>query len=144
MAYEVHITRKVNWFDEEGPSITLEDWRLYAIEDKDLKLDALPEQSGDQSTLRMESPGSALWATRKAQGKGQVWFRHFRDRVTVRDPDVETLMKMYKMAGKLGGKVQGNDGEFYAADGSSNRKAKPATAAKEAAPEKKPWWKLGG
>lgn len=145
MAYEVHITRKGNWFDDEGDNITLEDWRLYAIGDPELKLDALPEQPKDQSTIRMESPGAALWTARVKEGKGQVWFRHFRDRVTVRDPDVATLVKMYKIANRMSAKVQGNDGEVYDADGNSGSQAKAqakATSA-EVKPAKKSWWKFG-
>ena len=29
MGYEIHITRKTEWFDEDGPEISLEDWKAY-------------------------------------------------------------------------------------------------------------------
>jgi hypothetical protein len=143
MAYEVHITRKQNWFDKEGPAITLEEWRKYAASDAEMRLDVVPEPATPQGTVRMESPGAALWAAYSKQGpRDAQWFRHFRDRVTVKDPDAEVIGKMCRIAAALGGKVQGNDGEVYAADGSSNRKA-PRAAEAPAEEPKRGWWKFG-
>ena len=33
MGYEIHITRKTEWFDEYGPEISLEDWKAYIASD---------------------------------------------------------------------------------------------------------------
>jgi hypothetical protein len=143
MAYEVYITRKQNWFDQDGPAITLEEWRRYAASDPEMKLDIVPEPATPQGTVRMESPGAALWAAwSKASPRNQQWFRHFRDRITVKDPDAEVIAKMYRVAAALGGKVQGNDGEIYNAEGSAPRKA---ARAPEPAPvdAKRGWWKFG-
>ncbi len=145
MAYEVHITRKQNWFDKEGQDITLEEWRRYAGSDPEMRLDIMPENVTAQGTIRMESPGAAFWAGYSRQGAGgdAAWFRHFRDRVTVKDPDQEILAKMHRIAAALGGKVQGAEGELYGAEGKPARQEKrqpePAPA-----PAKKSWWKLGG
>lgn len=145
MAYEVHITRKQNWFDKEGPAITLEEWRKYATGDAELGLDMVPEPTTPHGTVRMESPGAALWKAYSKKGpRDAQWFRHFRDRVTAKDPDTEVIGKMVRIATALGGKVQGNDGETYAADGSSSRKqAGTAEAAAEGAEGKRAWWKFG-
>lgn len=143
MAYEVHITRKQNWFDKEGPAITLEEWRRYAAADPEMKLDTVPEPATPQGTVRMESPGAALWAAWSKTGpRDQQWFRHFRDLITVKDPDAEVIAKMYRVAEALGGKVQGNDGEIYSADGTAPRKITPAPAP-EPADSKRGWWKFG-
>ncbi len=139
MAYEVHITRRQNWFDKEGPAITLEDWRRYAASDAEMRLDMVPENLTHQGTIRMESPGSAFWSAYSRQGAGgeAAWFRHFRDRVTVKDPDAEILAKMHRVAVALGAKVQGANGELYGPDGKAKQeKPQPAPA-----PTKKPWWK---
>lgn len=145
MAYEVHITRKQNWFDKDGPAITLEEWRRYAASDPELRLDAVPEPVTPHGTIVMESPGSALWAAySKKDPRDAVWLRHFRDHVTARDPDAEVIGKMYRIAAALGGKVQGKDGEIYGPDGTSGRKDKrqpePARAAE---PGARSWWKFG-
>lgn len=35
MGYEVHITRKASWHDDEGPVISLDDWLGYVASDAD-------------------------------------------------------------------------------------------------------------
>ena len=146
MAYEVHITRRQNWFDKNGPAITLEEWRRYAASDPELRLDAVPVPVTPQGTVLMESPGSAMWTAYSQKGpRDAVWLRHFCDHVTARNPDAEVIGKMHRIAAALGGKVQGNEGEIYGPDGTSSRndrhQPEPAPAA---APNARSWWKFGG
>ncbi|WP_157197703.1 MULTISPECIES: hypothetical protein [Methylomonas] len=37
MGYEVHITRKAEWFEEEGPEITIEEWKNYVVSDPEMR-----------------------------------------------------------------------------------------------------------
>lgn len=46
-----------------------------------------------------------------------AWFTHSKDRITVKNPDEEILVKMHQIALALSAKVQGDDGEEYGADG---------------------------
>ena len=43
MGYEIHITRKMEWFDKGGPNISLEDWKAYISSDPDMRLDGYAE-----------------------------------------------------------------------------------------------------
>ena len=56
MGYEVYITRKEAWFDEEGDAITLDDWLDYVEQDPDMRADGYAEATTpDGSKLRIRS-----------------------------------------------------------------------------------------
>ena len=43
MGYEVHITRKTNWFDEEGPRISEDEWRAYVDSDSEMVMSGVAD-----------------------------------------------------------------------------------------------------
>lgn len=145
MGYEVHITRKKDWRDEEGPAITLNDWLAYITSDPELSMEGftVPHQA-EGETIVIQRPGMAAWVGYSEYRKRNtvVWFTHFKDRVSVKDPDAEIIQKMYGIAQALNGSVQGDKGEIYDADGNSVSRlpGKKPTAAQ--AQEKKSWWKV--
>jgi len=47
MGYDLHITRREFWSDEEGLSITLEEWQTYAAGDAEIEAD--PENPGPEN-----------------------------------------------------------------------------------------------
>lgn len=121
MGYDVHITRKENWFDESGPQIRLEEWKALVLADPDMRLDGYATAVvGDGSILRVDSEGLAVWTAYAGTGIGgnMAWFDFSQGNVIVKNPDSASLDKMWRIAGKLGAKVQGDDGEEYGADGS--------------------------
>ena len=61
MGYDVHITRKRDWVDEDGAAISLNDWLEYVAKDPDMRADGYAEATApDGSTIRTEDPGISL------------------------------------------------------------------------------------
>ncbi|WP_374087915.1 hypothetical protein [Methylomicrobium lacus] len=145
MGYEVHITRKEEWFEEEGPEITIEEWKNYVVSDPKMRLDGFAEATTpDGSILRVESPGLSVWvAYSKHEEYGNMaWFDHYKDRITVKNPDEEILIKMHAIASALEAKVQGDEGEIYDSNGQSNWQELRGNTGSESVVAKKPWWKF--
>lgn len=69
MGYEIHITRKTEWFDEDGPEISLEGWKAYIASDPEMRLDGYAEatmENGD--VFRTEHDGIAVWTAYSGHG----------------------------------------------------------------------------
>lgn len=70
MGYDIHITRKDSWFDEdESNEIKMSEWISYVKNDLELRLDDLSEastESGDQ--LRYENNGLVVWTAYSRNG----------------------------------------------------------------------------
>jgi hypothetical protein len=54
----------------------------------------------------------ALW-TASSQKPKTPWFDYRRGKIVVKNPDPETLMKMWQIAQALSANVQGDEGEIY-------------------------------
>jgi len=120
MGYDVHITRKGNWFDESGPKIGIDEWKALVLSDPDMRLDGYASAVvGDGSVLRVDSEGLAVWTTYAGTGVGgnMAWFDFRQGNVVVKNPDGAILGKMWQLARKLDAKVQGDECEVYGADG---------------------------
>ena len=142
MGYDIHITRKENWFDEEGAAISLVEWHAYIESDPAMRLDGYAEASlKDGAVLRSENPSLAVWTEHPQHGKrdGMAWIWLSQGNVQAKNPDEDTLRKMWCIAQSLGAKVQGDDGELYDSSGSMLRSA---TSAASPAQPKKPWWRV--
>jgi hypothetical protein len=149
MGYDVHITRKNNWFERDGATITLEEWNNYVTSDPEMSLEGFAEATTpDGSVVKLESPGLSLWTAYSGQEKNSsmAWFHHFEDRVSVKNPDEEILIKMYSIASLLNAKVQGDDSEVYDSNGQSNWQElrQDAESAPDTNQTPRPWWKLWG
>ncbi|KWK77448.1 hypothetical protein [Burkholderia ubonensis] len=119
MGYDVHITRKANWFADE-PQIDIDEWRTLVASDKEMRLDGYAEAKvGGGAVLRVESEGLAVWVaySGNAASGNMAWFNFDRGDVVVKNPDAEIFAKMWAIAQKLGARVQGDDGELYGANG---------------------------
>lgn len=120
MGYDIYITRKEDWSDEEGAEISLDEWKQYIDADPEMRLDGFAEvELPDGGALRVEGEGIAVW-TKWSQHEidgGMAWFNFFEDHISVKNPDEEVLKKMYQIAQSLHAKVQGDDGEIYDANG---------------------------
>lgn len=137
MGYEVHITRKSEWFGD-GPEIGLEEWLSYIASDASMRHDGYAEAvtpAGD--VLRVESEGLAVWVGYSGHelNGNMAWFSHSRGNVTVKNPDEEILDKMVEIARTLGATVQGDEGETYPV--AAQEAASPAAPVKST-----PWWRV--
>jgi len=121
MGYDVHITRKGNWFDQSRPKISIDEWKALVLSDPDMRLDGYASAVvGDGSVLRVDSEGLAVWTAYAGTGVGgnMAWFDLRQGNVAVKNPDGAILGKMWHLARKLDAKVQGDECKVYGADGS--------------------------
>lgn len=116
MGYETHITRKENWFDKDGPVITVAEWEQLVAEDAEMRMDGFAEAiSPSGEIIRIENEGIAVWTGHASGGESDdvAWFSFRRGKITVKNADVEVLIKMGEIARRLSAKVQGDEGELY-------------------------------
>lgn len=112
MGYDVHITRKEEWSDEDGPRISESEWRAYVASDPDMVITGVAEHTNLRGeTIRLTQPSLTEW--RGHSGHSPVWFSYFEGSLVVKNPDDECLAKMRQIASRLQARVQGDDGEFY-------------------------------
>ena len=140
MAYDLHITRKENWFDTT-PGFTLQDWLEYVDSDSDLRHDGFAESTlDDGKVLRIEQEGLCVWAAYSGGKAGcdVCWLSWSQSgNIDAKNPDQEIREKMWSIAQRLGAKVQGDDGELYGPDGNQI-----AEIASTATISKRPWWRF--
>ena len=142
MGYEVHITRRSDWSDEDGPGISLEEWLQFVRGDPEMRLDGYAEaQHSEGGILRVEDPSLCVWTGHPRQGQeaGLAWFYHSDGNVVVKNPDEAILRKMWQIAQHLVARVQGDDGELYGPDG---KMMPEALAGSEASRKERPWWRF--
>jgi hypothetical protein len=140
MGYEVHITRKENWFDD-GPEIALEEWLNVVRSDVEMRLDGHAEATvGAGAVLRMEDPSMSVWVgySKHGQNGNMAWLWHSRGNVMANNPDEEILRKMSLIATRLSAKVQGDEGELYGQDGNPIDEE----ASTHSNLGLKPWWRF--
>jgi hypothetical protein len=115
MGYEVHITRKTNWSDSDGPRITEDEWKVYVASDPEMVLTGVAEHTNPQGeTIRVSHPLLTEW--RRHSSRLPVWFSYSKGNVSVKNPDEECLAKIRKVAAHLHARIQGDDGEIYGED----------------------------
>ena len=139
MGYEVHITRKENWFDE-APEISLADWLDVVRTDPEMRNDGYAEATvGDGSVLRVEDPSMSVWLAYPGHLRdgNMAWMWRSHGNVVTKNPDEAMLQKMAIIAQRLSAKVQGDEGEVYGIDGQLIAEA-------ESRPQRscKPWWRF--
>jgi hypothetical protein len=132
MGYDLHITRKDNWADDDSSNnITIDQWLGYVKNDPEMRLDNFAEASTtDGQRVRIEEDGICVWTKYSKDGIGgnRAWFWLSHGNIDVKNPDPEIRNKMIDIANYLKAKVQGDDGEPY--------------EIKEIINTRKPWWKL--
>jgi len=146
MGYDIHITRKKDWFDDE-PSIELSEWLAVVDADPEMRHDGFAEAvlpSG--GVLRTENEGLSVWTAYSRHGVdgNMAWFDYRHGNVIVKNPDDEILRKMWILARRLEAKVQGDKGESYDENGNAIPSLDTSSAANTSSAEtsKTPWWKI--
>ena len=138
MGYNLHITRKEDWSDEDDSNeIKLTEWTDYIRSDNEMRLEgkaSATTDNGDEVTYH--NNGLAIWTSYSKNGfdDNYAWFDLRGGNVTVKNPDNEIINKMIDIAGRLNAKVQGDDGETY--------DTKIFTTEKQIMKDKRPWWKF--
>jgi hypothetical protein len=103
MGYDLHITRKTSWSDEDGPAIELAEWQRHVAGDPELSTydETGPDDAGKVASYAAYE-GALYWSD------GEIRAKH---------PERPLVIKMVAIAAALGATVQGDDGETYGPDG---------------------------
>jgi hypothetical protein len=115
MGYDLHITRADTWVDSKAVPISSEEWAAYVAADPEMRMEGFAETEVDGRTLRVESPGLAVWVAYSGHGRdgNMAWFDHVSGEIVVKNPDREIIGKMKRIAAHFRAKVLGDDGESY-------------------------------
>ena len=106
MGYDLHITRRENWFDT-GSDITREEFLLLINQDPDF---TWPGENGENfADWKNPLTGTSEWV---CWSDGQI---------ESKNPNPELITKMIELAEALKARVQGDDGEFYPLEPSDTR-----------------------
>ena len=108
MGYDLHITRKTDWSDADGPVITEAEWRATIEADPELRLD-----TESRCTMADGEYVFAAWS-----GEPGV-LGYYAGEISTKNPEKPLISKMVRIARTLGAQVQGDDGETYRENGTS-------------------------
>ena len=143
MGYDVHITRREHWADDEQPAIAIGEWLALVGNSQEWDVANVAEVSGEQSALVYENEGLAVWLAWSGheESGSKAWF-YFRDgNIVVKNPDKEILAKMLELAELLGARVQGEEGEFFDDSEQLNPVQEKAVLVAPVRSQR-PWWKF--
>ena len=115
MGYDLHITKAQHWTDSEASPISDDEWRVVVAGYSDFEFTKAAEVVSPGGTLRYENPGLVVWNGHP--NEVTVWFDFRHGRVVVKNPDEATIARMIAVAGRLGARVIGDDGEMYESPG---------------------------
>lgn len=114
MGYELHITRKANWVDKEGPEITTEEWASVVAADPELEMVGVAHAKIDgEVVLTYTHEWLAQMVTHPRLEEHGAWIDWTDGSIDVKNPDEVLIAKMCEIARKLGARVQGDEGEYY-------------------------------
>ncbi|MDG9925641.1 MULTISPECIES: hypothetical protein [unclassified Pseudomonas] len=97
--YDLHITKKDFWADENGPCISREEWSNYVKTDRQVQRDN--ENSTDDFLVSLELE------------QFPVWYNPDLCEIYTKAPSKNAINKLIKISEALGARVQGDDGESY-------------------------------
>jgi hypothetical protein len=106
MGYDLHITRAEDWAESGETPITPDEWKSYVDAAPDLVWDS------ERPWTHMETD-LAVWTGHPPH----AWLALLDGQVETKNPDEAMRKKMHEIATALGARVQGDDGEWYGADG---------------------------
>ena len=101
MGYDVHITRRAEWHNDDGPPIAQAEW-LHVVEQD-------PELGIDRESYATSEGGDRQFAV--SWHEQTLWF--FEGEIRAKNPNRALIEKMVEIASCLNATVQGDDGERY-------------------------------
>ncbi len=116
MGYDVHITRRTPWWEDEGEQITTQEWAAVVAADPELEMVQVARASprGQDVVLEYRHEWLAQMVTHPERDTHGAWLDWRRNgSIVVKNPDALLLKKMREIAGVLGARVQGDDDEYH-------------------------------
>jgi len=98
MSYNIYITRREDWFSEDGPEISLQEWIDLVHADKEMRLDGYAEATTTEGdVLRVNDQSMAVWLEYSQHGVdgNMAWIWHHQGNIVARNPDEEIRRKMW-------------------------------------------------
>lgn len=141
MAYDMHITRKTDWADQDGPEIEREEWMAYVLIDKSLQLDRDRAEAVDPRVAsRTKEPTHVRWTgwEGRMEGVREAWMWLENGNVMASDADAAFRRKLFLVADSLNARLMGDDGEIY----NSNGEPESGRAKLTEDGRKRAWWKF--
>ncbi len=111
MGYDLHITKKENWFDDE-PQISPDEWKEIVNSDLSLKIQGKAVASTPEGSI-VEYQNNLLAEWSEHPTVKPVWFDFRNGNIVIKNPDGHILSKMFDISKALDAKVQGDEGEVY-------------------------------
>ncbi len=109
MGYDLHITRKDCWADEEDKSsISRDEWKAYVETDPEITLDP-------------DNPFEDYFLYIRAEENWPLWFNPRLGNIYTKNPPTDVIEKIVTIAATLKARVQGDDQEFYDLNGNMIR-----------------------
>ena len=100
MGYDVHITRRADWWAEGEPAITQGEWAAVVAADVSFEMLGRIEATSPQGmAVGYENTGLAAWT---AEGGERVLFDLRDGNIVVNSPGEQALRKMVELAKQLG------------------------------------------
>jgi len=112
MSIVVYATRKPDPLEDDGPSISAEEWSTAVSADPDLELSPVPTEPGFPKRGNF-----AVWRT--YPGGYPAWFVLLDGSVEVDSPDEHILRKLCALAERLSARVISETGELFDSQGKS-------------------------
>lgn len=141
MSYNVHVTRKEDWSDADGPEITRDEWVTYLTIDKTLELDRERAQEVDSRVASgAKEPTHVRWKEWPNREKGvrEAWMWLENGNIVASDADSSFRIKMFLVADSLNARLMGDGGEVYNSIGEPEKGRQRLTAEGR----KRAWWKF--
>jgi len=97
--YDLHITKKDFWTDENGPCISREEWNNYVKTDNQIQHD--DKNSIDDFLVSLDLE------------QFPIWYNPDLCEIYTKNPSENAINKLIKISEVLDARVQGDDGENY-------------------------------
>lgn len=107
MGYDIHITRREDWWDEDGPEIATHEWE--ALVESDTELSMLPPPPGWSGP----SQWTAVMTTHPREEQLGTALHWEAGEISAKNPSDTLIAKLRQLARALNARVQGDDGEYY-------------------------------
>lgn len=145
MGYDLHITRKEHWSDEDSiKDIELNEWLSYIDKDPELELtEGYWVKVPGSETESQPAPGFCEWNVHPLDER--PWFDYSNGCISTKNPDEATIRKMLSIAEALNAKVLGDDDEIYVISRTNEVVIGPLRYGDKDDPyaeDKRSWWKF--
>ncbi|MFF9884191.1 MULTISPECIES: hypothetical protein [Streptomyces] len=104
MGYDVHITTRTPWWEDEGEQITTQEWEAVVAADSDLEMVQVARVSprGQDVVLEYRHEWLAQMCTHPQRDTHGAWLDWEEGQIVVKNPDEILLKKMREIARVLG------------------------------------------